>query len=143
MTDPSSIVTPPSLGGTLREHRNRVQQTEAPFPGQWVYVLPIAPALDPSDRVPSDPLAPTFKNGCTNVAGAQAVSFRIHPATRVALRGNVDLHGHALPVVIFTLPDGFRPQFSTPIVFPSSDGVSIYAGRVDPNGDVSLLKQFT
>lgn len=140
---PSSIVQQVSTPLILKGHRGRIRGTEGPSPGQWVYVLPISPASSPPDLVPGDPLAPSFQNGCTNVAGSQAVSFRIHPATRVALRGAVDLHGATLPVVVFTLPDGFRPAFVTPIVFPSTDGVSIFSGRIDPSGDVVLIQQFT
>jgi hypothetical protein len=143
VSGPASISQQPNLPGALRQHRQRLRALEQPSPGQWVYVLPISPATPPPDLVPSDPLAPTFKNGCTNVVGSQAVSFRIHPSTRVAMRGAVDLHSHALPVVVFTLPAGFRPALAHPVVFPSTDGASIYTGRVDPNGDVSILAQLS
>lgn len=142
MTRPTAIVRRPSLPNTLRTQRRRVDAVESPFPGQWVYVLPIAPATQPLDAVPGDPLAPTFQSGCSNVAGNQAVSFRIHPATRLALRGSVDLHGASLPVLVFTLPARFRPLTVHPVVFPSTDGVHLYSGRVDPNGDIWLLTEF-
>lgn len=138
MTSP--IVNRPSIPDTLRDHRTRVRQTEAPQPGQWVYVLPIAPASSPPDLVPSDHLAPPFKNSWGNVLGQQAVSFRIHPATRVVMRGAVQ--GGSIPSIVFTLPVGFRPSLSYPVLFPSTDGNNIFTGRVDPNGDVWILKSF-
>lgn len=134
---PISVVLPPSVPGVLRSHRRRIGSNEAPSPGQWVYVLPISPATPPIDLVPSDHLAPTFKNSWTNVAGQQAVSFRIHPATRVVIRGTID--GGSIPSIVFTLPTGFRPGLTVPLLFPSSNGGNLYSGRVDPNGDVWIL----
>jgi hypothetical protein len=143
MSGPQSITLPPSLDCTLRQHRSRIRSVEAPFPGHWVYVTPIAPATTPADAVPGDPVGidTPFLNGCQNVAGEQPVSFRIHPATRLALRGAVDVGPGAFPMVVFTLPDGygFRPAYPHPVTFPSGDGSFIYTGRVDPNGDVWIL----
>lgn len=139
MPQPAAIVTRPSLGGTLREHRNRLRGTESPFPGKWVYVLPIAPATPPPDLVPDDPLAPIFQNGWGNNAGDQAVSFRIHPATHLEIRGGIQ--GGALGTVVFTLPAGFRPMLSVPVLFPANDGLSVFTGRVDPNGDVTIIAE--
>lgn len=153
MSGPASISTPPSLRSTLRQHRTRIRADEGPNPGRWIYVvnavgLGVTPATTPDDfvllyDVDTTLLNPFFKNGCTNVTGSQAVSFRIHPETRVVIRGAVDVHSHALPVVVFTLPVGFRPAIAHPLVFPSTDGASLYTGRVDASGDVSLLAQIT
>lgn len=143
MSGPSSIAEQPDLHRALRQHRDRLRAVEAPSPGRWVYALPVAPATTPPDFVPGDPLSPTFQSGCTNIIGSQPVSFRIHPATRVALRGAVDVHGHAFPVKVITLPAGFRPLLSHPLTFPSTDGASVFTGRVDPNGDVWILGQIT
>lgn len=129
----------PSLPRVLREHRQRIGQSEAPSPGQWVYVLPIAPASPPVDLVPGDPLAPSFKNGWGNVAGQQPVSFRVHPATKVCMRGVMT--GGAFPSIAFTLPAGFRPSLPVAMMFPSSGGAHVYTARVDPNGDVTMLAQ--
>lgn len=139
MAGPKPQVETPSLARTLRQHSRRVGSVEAPVVGQWVYVLPIAPATAPDDLVPSDPLAPSFQNGTGNFAGQQAVSFRIHPATRVTMRGPIDLAGASLPVVVFTLPAQFRPSKAYATAFPSKNGDSMFTGRVDTNGDVSVV----
>lgn len=46
--------------------------------------------------------------------GVAVSAFRIHPATQLTIRGNVNLHSHSLPVAIFTLPAGFCPAYSHP-----------------------------
>lgn len=141
----------PSLRDTLVGHRDRLRDIETAMPGRWVYVVNVAgphagdvfPATTPVDFIAGDPYSPEFQNGITNVLGGQAVSFRIHPATRVALRGDIALNGAALPVVAYTLPAGFLPAFPAPIVWPSQDGTLLYSGRVDANGDVWILQSFS
>lgn len=145
MSGPGSIVEQPSVPLVLRQHRDRVSATEAPSPGKWVYVVngggTVAPATTPPDFIPGDPLSPLFLNSWGNVAGSQAVSFRIHPATVVVMRGTIV--GGAIPSVVFTLPAAFRPAIIEPVLFPNQDGSSVFTGRVDPSGDVWILAQIT
>lgn len=125
----------------LRNHANRIGILEAQV-GRWVYVLPMAPATPPPNFQVLDPLSPTFQNGITNIAGGQPFSFRIHPATKVQIRGDIDLQGNSLPVVICTLPPGYRPmQGPTVIQWGSQDGSLAWQGRVDPSGDVWILSE--
>jgi hypothetical protein len=107
------------------------------FIGRWVYVTPIAPATAPPNYPANDPLSPPFVNSWVNVAGEQPVSFRLHPATRVEIRGAVT--GGTIPSTVFTLPDGYRPPKVLPIIFPSADSMSVYTGQINPNGDVQIL----
>jgi len=129
-------VDQPNLGGALRNHETRIGALEAQV-GRWIYVLPIPPATPPLGWASGDTLAPSFQNSWGNVAGQQPVSFRVHPATRVAIRGSIT--GGSIPSVVFTLPVGFRPPAPAAVLFPSSGGTHIYTGRVDPNGDVWIL----
>lgn len=139
MSGPSSIVQQASVPLVLRQHRDRISVGEAQV-GQWVYAQPIAPASDPPNYMPGDPLERPLLNGVTNRAFEQPVSYRIHPATKVELRGQLDLNGASLPVKVLTLPPDFCPtQGPVPVLFPSSDGSLIYTGRIDVNGDVWIL----
>lgn len=140
MSGPSSISQQANVPDVLRDHRDRLRAVEAPSPGRWTYVTPISPATTPPDLVPTD-TGPPFRSSWTNVAGSEAVSFRIHPATRVAMRGTIQ--GGSIPSIVFTLPAGYRPALVHPILFPSSDGLSVFTGRIDPNGDVWILGQIS
>lgn len=135
MSGPGSITEQVDVPEALRQHRERIRGVEAPSPGKWIYVLP-APFVTPPDFIPGSTLSPSFQNGWGNVNGQQGVSFRQHPATRVALRGAIQ--GGQIPSIVFTLPANYRPAFSQPVTLPGSDG-SVYVGRVDPTGDVWIL----
>ncbi len=125
----------------LRSHDRRLGILENAV-GRWVYVLPVAPATDPPNFQAADPLSPSFQNSWTNIPTLQPVSFRIHPATKVQIRGNID--GGSIPSIVFTLPAGYRPQQGpASVTFPSYDGLSIFTGRIDTNGDVNILGTIT
>lgn len=122
--------------GALRNHDQRIQALERQV-GRWVYVLPVPPADPPINWVAGDPLAPSFQNGWANMLGQQPASFRLHPATVVQLRGGVT--GGTAPSVVFTLPERYRPNVTTALLFPGADGTAAFTGRVDPNGDVWII----
>lgn len=126
------------LGDALRNHDSRLRDLEQQV-GRWVYVLPIPPATPPDNWMAGDPLAPSVQNGWSNVAGEQPLSFRLHPATKVQIRGAI--FGGTIPSVVFTLPVNYRPtQGPAPIIFPGA-GTSSFTGRVDTNGDVWVLAE--
>lgn len=144
MSGPGSIVKQANLPDVLRDHNSRISVGEAQV-GRWVYVIPIAPATEPPNYAANDPMASTpdgwgvFKNGWKNVASAQPVSFRIHPATKVQFRGAI--FGGTIPSIVFTLPPDYRPtQAPAAIAFPGA-GDSTFVGRVDMNGDVWVLAE--
>lgn len=129
-----------TVPGALRSLDARASALEQQV-GRWVYVLPIAPATAPPGWSSGDPVTVSFQNSWANVVGQQPASFRIHPATRVQMRGVIS--GGAVPSVVFTLPAGYRPtQGPAPVTFPGPAG-SIWIGRVDTNGDVWVLKKGT
>lgn len=130
-------VDQPVVPDVLRNHDTRLQGLERTV-GRWIYVTPIAPASAPVTGVGTDPLSPPFLNGVTNVAGKQALSFRLWPATKVQIRGALDLHGASFPVVVFTLPAAYRPPNPVPIQFPSVSSGATYTGVIATNGDVSI-----
>lgn len=138
MTRPLSTVQPPSLRGTLVQHRDRIYGVEAPNPGQWIYLRPIAPAPDPPDLAPDDPdppifSPPVFLDGWFNDPNGTPCSFRIHPATKVAFRG--DPIGGTTPSRLCQLPDGFFvPGKKIPLVFGSASNTNAYVGHVDGSG---------
>jgi hypothetical protein len=123
----------------LRGLGNRVGILEADV-GRWSYVIPIAPATDPADYFSGDPLLVPFQNGWANVAGMQPLRFRIHPATKVEIQGAVT--GGTPPSILFTLPlPLFFPPKAVPILFPSTDQLAVWSGRIDTNGDVWIVEQ--
>lgn len=137
------IVKQRNLPDILASQKERISLLEAQV-GRWSYVTPIAPAAEPPDYAPNDPNADAgsgwgvFVNGWGNVAAQQPVSFRIHPATKVQIRGGVT--GGSLPSVVFKLPPPYRPtEGSVPVLFSSLDGTVLFTGRIDLNGDVNIL----
>lgn len=123
-----------TVAEALRSHAGRLTVLEQQV-GFRHYVLPVAPATGPP-WAGSDPIAPNFQNGWTNVAGKQPLSFMIHPATKLNVSGAIQ--GGTIPSVVFTLPAGFRPANPMPILFPSVSGGQAYTGLVETTGDVSV-----
>lgn len=134
----TSTVVQANLPDVLRDHNQRLRALEGQV-GRWIYVLPIAPGTPPQDFNADDPLSPDFENGWGNVTAQQPVSFRIHPATRVQIRGAIN--GGSIPSIVFTLPENYRPtQGPAPVLFPSTDGSTAYTGRIDTDGSVWILE---
>jgi hypothetical protein len=135
----SGIAKQATLPSVLRTQDARISDLEGHV-GRWIYVNPIPPASYPADYYPLDPLSPSFVNGWANTASEQPTSFRLHPATKVEIRSG-GLEGGTLPSVVFTLPVNYRPiDGPAPCIFPSSDGTSVFSGRIDTNGDVWILE---
>ena len=56
---------------------------------RWIYVVNSSgttePAAEPADFYADDPLSVEFENGWGNVAGEQAVSYRLFPSTKLQI----------------------------------------------------------
>lgn len=77
--------------------------------------------------------SPDFKNGFENAGGAYPpVSFHLTANGKTVIRGGV--RGGAIGLVIFTLPVGYRPEYSEPFPVTGDEGVTNI--EVRPNGDV-------
>lgn len=136
----TATVQQPDLSRTLRKYGQRLGNLEGQV-GRWVYVTPVSPSSPPPDYNPDDPLSPPFQNGWGNAANETPLSFRLHPATVVQIRSGA-LVGGTIPSVVFTFPAPYRPtQGPTIITFANSEGDKIYTGRIDTNGDFTILDE--
>lgn len=129
-----------SYPDAIRGHEDRLRDLEGVV-GRWIYVRPIEPATIPPAFNPLDPLSPIFENSWENGPDGQPLSFRIHPATKVQIRSGA-LVGGTIPSIVFTLPVNYRPlQGPAAAVLSSSDGTTIFTGRIDQDGSVWLLAE--
>ncbi len=132
--------------------------------GRWIYVLnpdspgsEWEPGIKPADwpETGVDPLSPPWQNGWLNPDGAVPFAFRMFPATKVKMRGA--FYGGTIPSILFRLPGlnyppvpmgqpentvNFWPPADLPFLFTSTDGGTIYSGKVTADGYVWILKQF-
>jgi hypothetical protein len=109
----------------------------------WINVLASTGGLaagDPGviDNAHATGVQPVFQNSWVNVGGsAVPCSFYLSPEGEVRLRGAIT--GGTLPSVAFTLPVGYRPEYSHRFVGALSIGNDIATIQVDPNGDVWVI----
>lgn len=119
-------VDPPTPANALRDLRRDVRKLERQ-PGRWIYVGTGPLSSDES---------PAFQNGATNSGGGFVpMRFRVNKWRVVEVEGAVDV---ALGDVIFTLPVGYRPDYSLRFVC-ASDTETPAVIQVDPNGDVTQV----
>lgn len=86
----------------------------------------------------TDEISPAFQNSWANAPGGSPMSFFVDENGVVRFRG--DVVGGTPGTVIFTLPEGFRPEFSMQFSGAGVSGIgnSMARIRVDPNGDVTI-----
>jgi hypothetical protein len=87
----------------------------------------------------SDEIAPPFENGWGWQGGTT-----VHPEFYLAPDGEVRMHGAldtggTVPSVVFTLPEGFRPEKSERFVGAMSVGADTATIQVDPDGSVTIV----
>lgn len=82
--------------------------------------------------------AVTFKNSWVDYnAGNAPVGYRIEPGGRVYIRGTAKSGTTTPGTVLFTLPEGYRPAYATPLTTSSNSALaSVYVGT---NGDVATI----
>jgi len=89
---------------------------------------------------PSDPdydISPPFQNGWSNIPDGCPLSFYLSRDGEVRMRGNIQ--GGPFASIVFTLPNGYCPEYIERFVVPS--GVLGFHNIIEiyPNGNVVLL----
>lgn len=124
---PDLIGSTDGLPGVVRELRKPALPPET----GWIRV-------GTSDPVHGGDFAPPFVNSWGNVGGdAPPVSFYLSEHGEVRLRGAIE--GGTVGTVAFTLPDGYRPEYSMRFVGALSIGNDIATIQVDPDGKVWII----
>lgn len=127
-------VQEPGLTSLLWEHEQRIRSQELRGDEGWIYVGTVA--VDGVDDLITDD-SPPFLNDWTNSLGDDApVSFRRTLNGWVHIRGGFT--GGLDGTVIFTLPEGFRPEYQQQMVIPSASLTAFATCVVLANGDVTF-----
>lgn len=84
-----------------------------------------------------------FENSWGNIGGQRPpAQFHLSEDGKVYLRGHVG--GGAVGSIIFTLPEGYRPDYAHRFAVPASDDGKSYATiEVADNGEVRLIDFIT
>ena len=88
---------------------------------------------------PDYEISPPFENGWDNVGGTNSppMSFYLSASGEVRLRGNIE--GGSSGTTIFTLPSGFRPEFTERFSIPKDDLGGTSTIEINPNGEVIMI----
>lgn len=114
------------------DHEQRLHRLERRSHGQVIYV-----GTYPTDAN-TTPESPVFQNGWGNVGGNYPpLAFAMSVDGYVRLEGTCD--GGVDGTVVFTLPQGYRPDQSQRFVGALSSGSDFMTVQVDPTGNVTVV----